>query len=95
MVRKHFGLPTWVPPHPPDDRSVWSCLPEFGKRVARSGRATLRSAPHHGVRDRVVDAHRADGWRTVAERAGEIGDAGAAAVPGSGGGARDVPGRSG
>ena len=71
MVRKHFGLATWVPPHPPDDRSVWSCLPEFGKRVSRSGRATHRSAPHHGVRDAVVDAHRADGWRTVVERAAD------------------------
>ncbi len=75
MVRKHFGLATWVPPHPPDDRSVWSCLPEFGKRVSRSGKATHRSAPHHGVRDRVVDACRADGWRVVAERgAGSGGD---------------------
>lgn len=68
MVRKHFGVGVFVPPHPASDPSLWSCRPEFGKRVSRSGAATHAGSEHRSDRSAIVDAHRADGWRVVAER---------------------------
>lgn len=67
MALKHGGIPTYVPPHPENDPSVWSCRPDFGKAVGRTSSATFKSGGHHHVRDEVVDGLRANGWQIVAE----------------------------
>lgn len=67
MAWKHAGLGTYVPPHPADDESLWSCRPDFGKRVGRTSSATFKSAGHHSVRDDMVNAYRKNGWRIVAD----------------------------
>ncbi len=67
MAWKHDGVGTYVPPHPADDESLWSCRPDFGKRVGRTSSATFKSAGHHTVRDDMVNAYRAAGWRIVAD----------------------------
>jgi len=68
MALKHGGVATFVPPHPEDDHSLWSCRPDFGKSVGRQSSATYKSESHHNDRDSVVDACRADGWRIVADK---------------------------
>ncbi len=68
MALKHGGLSTWVPPHPDDDQSLWSCRPDFGKTVGRTKAATHKSVGHHGLRDEIVDAYRSDGWKLTTER---------------------------
>ena len=70
MALRHGGVRTWVPPHPEGERERWSCRPDFGKRVGRTSAATFKAVGHHAVRDDVVDACRAAGWRIVAERGG-------------------------
>jgi len=67
MAWKHAGVGTYVPPHPPGDESLWSCRPDFGKRVGRTSSATFKSAGHHNVRDEMVDAYRQSGWQIVAD----------------------------
>lgn len=67
MAWKHAGIGTYVPPHPADDESVWSCRPDFGKRVGRTSSATFKAAGHHNVRDEMVDTYRKAGWRIVAD----------------------------
>jgi len=67
MTLKHAGLKTWVPPHPSDDQSVWSCRPDFGKRVGRTSAATHKGAGHHEIRSAMVDTYRANGWKIVAD----------------------------
>jgi len=67
MAWKHGGVGTYVPPHPTDDETLWSCRPDFGKRVGRTSSATFKSAGHHNVRDKMVDAYRKSGWRIVAD----------------------------
>jgi len=68
MALKHGGVGTYVPPHPEEDQSLWSCRPDFGKAVGRTSTATFKSEGHHNVRDEIVDACRANGWQIVAER---------------------------
>jgi len=68
MAAMHGDVRTWVPPHPEGERELWSCRPDFGKRVGRTSAATFKAAGHHAVLDEMVDACRAAGWRIVAER---------------------------
>lgn len=67
MAWKHAGIGTYVPPHPANDESLWSCRPDFGKRVGRTSGATFKSAGHHSVRDEMVDTYRKAGWQIVAD----------------------------
>ena len=65
MALKYGGIHTYVPAHPKNDETRWSCRPDFGKAVGRTSTATFKSAGHHGVRDDMVDAYRKDGWLIV------------------------------
>lgn len=67
MAWKHAGIGTYVPPHPADDESLWSCRPDFGKMVGRTSSATFKSEGHHTVRDDMVNAYRKAGWKIVAD----------------------------
>lgn len=62
MALKHGGIKTFVPPHPEDDQSVWSCRPDFGKIVGRKKVATFKTSGHKSIRSEIVDAYRQDGW---------------------------------
>ncbi len=62
MALKHGGIQTFVPPHPEDDQSVWSCRPDFGKIVGRKKVATFKTSGHRNIRSEIVDAYRRDGW---------------------------------
>jgi len=68
MALKHGDAKTYVPPHPENDPSIWSCRPDFGKAVGRTSTATYKAGGHHNIRDDVVDAARAGGWEIVADR---------------------------
>ena len=70
MALKHGGIHTFVPPHPEDDLSRWSCRPDFGKIVGRTSSATFKGVDHRRTRSDIVDAYRDDGWQIVAERGG-------------------------
>lgn len=72
MAWKHAGIGTYVPAHPPGDESMWSCRPDFGKRVGRTSSATFKSAGHRNVRDEMVRAYRKAGWKIVADDAGAV-----------------------
>lgn len=67
MAWKHAGIGTYVPPHPANDETLWSCRPDFGKMVGRSSSATFKSEDHHSVRDDMVNVYRKAGWAIVAD----------------------------
>jgi len=67
MALKHGGIQTFVPPHPEDDRSKWSCRPAFGKVVGRKNVATFKTSNHKNIRSEIVDHYRKDGWSIVEE----------------------------
>lgn len=60
------GIKTFVPPHPESQPTLWSCRPDFGKRVAKVA-ATHKSEGHHPIRGAMVDQYRSDGWKIVSE----------------------------
>lgn len=65
MALKHAGVKTFVPPHPEDDQSLWSCRPDFGKIVGRLKVATYKTVDHKQTRTDIVDQYRSDGWQIV------------------------------
>lgn len=67
MALKYGGIQTFVPPHPDDDLSVWSCRPDFGKVVGRKKVATFKTQDHKSIRSDIVDAYRLDGWQITQE----------------------------
>jgi glycosyltransferase involved in cell wall biosynthesis len=62
MALKYGGVKTFVPPHPEDDRSVWSCRPDFGKIVGRKNVAVHKAKGHKNIRSQIVDTYRQHGW---------------------------------
>lgn len=65
MALKHGGIKTFVPPHPENDQSLWSCRPDFGKIVGRLNVATYKTKDHKDTRSDIVNSHTADGWQVV------------------------------
>ena len=72
MALKHGGIKTFVPPHPEDDQSVWSCRPDFGKIVGRKNVATFKTKGHKNIRSEIVDAYRRDGWEITQQSSPNI-----------------------
>ncbi len=64
---RYGGVKTYVPAHPEKDPELWSCRPDFGKRVAKVA-ATHKSEGHHTIRSMMVDQYRKNGWEIVAEK---------------------------
>jgi glycosyltransferase involved in cell wall biosynthesis len=65
MALKHGGIKTYVPAHPENDSSLWSCRPDFGKVVGRQKVATFKTKQHRSVRSDITDHYRKDGWLIV------------------------------
>ncbi len=65
MALKYGGIKTFVPPHPDDNQSVWSCRPDFGKIVGRKNVATFKTKGHRNIRSEIVDTYRSDGWEII------------------------------
>ncbi len=63
MALKHGNIKTFVPPHPENNQSQWSCRPDFGKIVGRKKVATFKTKVHKNIRSEIVDAYRQDGWQ--------------------------------
>lgn len=68
MSFKYGNVETMVPPHPEDDLSMWSCRPDFGRKVGKLSDATHKLVDHKSTRSMIVDAFREDGWQLVSDR---------------------------
>lgn len=68
MALKYGNIETVVPPHPEDDMGIWSCRPDFGRRVGKLGAATHKTADHSETRSFIVNAFRQDGWQLACDR---------------------------
>ncbi len=65
MALKYGGIKTYVPPHPENQHSLWSCRSDFGKVVGRLEVATYKNAGHKQGRSDIVERFRMDGWKTI------------------------------
>jgi len=65
-LQKHLGIKTFVPKHPENDKSLWSCDPSFGFDHGNDKNATwLHSKNHNSIRDEIVKNYVSDGWKLV------------------------------
>lgn len=71
MALKHGNVKTYVPPHPENDQSLWSCRPDFGKIVGRKNVATFKTAGHKDIRSEIVRHFAKDGWQVLTTLAPE------------------------
>lgn len=63
LLQKHGKIKTWVPPHPEDDITVWSCDPNFGFKHGNDASASwLHNNNHNNVRDHIVRECCNNGW---------------------------------
>lgn len=69
LLQKHGKINTYVPAHPENDKSVWSCDPAFGFKHGNDNAASwLVNQNHNSLRDKVVEECCDNGWKLVYER---------------------------
>lgn len=71
MLQRYLGIPTIVPPHPADDRSVWGStegeLGADGHSIWESNPVDGTGTPAQDAMRRVFERQRESGWRLVNE----------------------------
>ncbi len=65
MALKYGDVHTYVPPHPPDDISLWGSLPEPGGKYGNDANATWRTKDHTPLRNEIVKNYITRGWKTL------------------------------
>jgi len=65
LLQKHANINTYVPPHPENNRNVWSCIPEHGRIVGADDHASYKMGSHLPLRDSIVVECIKRGWKIV------------------------------
>ena len=69
QAQKYGNIKTYVPPHPPEDHSLWGSLPEKGNTYGNDENANWITKSNHGpIRDQIVNEQIKRGWKTVNSR---------------------------
>lgn len=61
MALKYGKIKTFIPPHPVNDQTLWSCHSEFGKIATRSKISRPYTKDYRSVIQRFIN----DGWQTI------------------------------
>lgn len=65
LAQKYGNINTFVPPHPENQRNLWSCVPEHGRIVGSDKNASYIKGSHLPIRDAVVVECIRRGWKIV------------------------------
>lgn len=65
LAQKHGNINTFVPPHPEENRSIWSTDLGTAQNVGSDQNASWRIGNHLQLRNRVVEYCIDNGWKTV------------------------------
>ena len=66
QAQKYGNVKTYVPPHPPEDHSLWGSLPEKGSIYGNDENANWSTKSNHRpIRDQIVNEQIKRGWVTV------------------------------
>lgn len=66
LLQKYSGIKTYVPPHPENDKSLWSCDPNFGFKHGNDAAASWLSNTVHNIeRDLIVQDCVKNGWKLL------------------------------
>jgi len=65
LLQKYANINTYVPPHPENNRNIWSCVPEYGRTVGSDKNASWLMKSHIPLRDSIVIECIKRGWKIV------------------------------
>jgi hypothetical protein len=64
LAQKYGNVRTIVPPHPPEDHSLWGSLPEKGSKYGNDSAATyIHAKSHDNLRDEIALSQINKGWK--------------------------------
>ena len=66
--QKYGNIPTYVPPHPNNDFSMWGSLPDKGNILGNDQNASWRKSSHSKLRDNIVKQQIEQGWKLVKDK---------------------------
>lgn len=65
LAQKYGGINTFVPPHPENNKTLWSSSYEFAMQHGNDNVASFKQRPHYGDRDVICEHAIKNGWKTV------------------------------
>jgi len=65
LAQKYGNINTFVPPHPENNKALWSCDFKIGNEVGNDKNASWLKGAHYGQRDEIVKYCINNGWKTV------------------------------
>jgi hypothetical protein len=73
MLQKYAGIPTFVPPHPHNDKSLWGSIKgaEYGgdsNSLWESNQASIEGTPFKQLMNQYFHEQRIKGWKLVNEK---------------------------
>lgn len=73
MLQKYRNLPTYIPPHPADDKEMWGCLKgEYGidkHSIHENNAPTITGTPIRTAMDEYFINQRKKGWKLINDKA--------------------------
>lgn len=64
QAQKYGNIKTYVPPHPPEDTSIWGSLPKTGVKYGSDKAASwIHNSDHGNLRDEIVQEQIKRGWK--------------------------------
>ena len=65
LAQKHGGINTFVPPHPENNKDLWSSDFKIGNEVGNDANASWLKGGHYGERNNICIYCINNGWKTV------------------------------
>ena len=65
LAQKYGGIHTFVPPHPENNKDLWSSDVTIGNQVGNDANASWLKGSHYGERDKICVHCINNGWKTV------------------------------
>lgn len=65
LSQKYGNIKTFVPPHPENNKNLWSCEPSVGFEIGNDNNATWKQNKHYEDRDNICEYCRKNGWKTL------------------------------
>jgi hypothetical protein len=65
LTQKYGNINTFVPPHPENNKTLWSTDYSFALKHGNDSSATSLKSPHYGIRNQVCEHAVKNGWKLV------------------------------
>lgn len=65
LAQKYGNINTFVPPHPENNKNLWSCNYEMGNEIGGDNNASFKMSNHYNERNEICYYCINNGWNTV------------------------------